>query len=93
MARGGRPALIGFWATQEQYLYSVRTSQRAQDCMGYHMKRLVSYGRGQHTTGNSSWRTIWDHIIATEHTRVAQVRWVTERLRVPPRAIRQIKMD
>ena len=66
------------------------------------MKRLVSYGQGQHTTdyifatrlvGNSSWRPIWDYIIATEHTRVAQMRWVTERLGVPPRAVRQIKTD
>ena len=66
------------------------------------MKRLVAYGRGQHTTdyifatrliGNISWRPIWDYIIATEHTRVAQMRWVTERLGVPPRAVRQIKTD
>ena len=66
------------------------------------MKRLVSYGQDQHTTdyifatrlvGDSSWRPIWDRIIATEHTRVAQARWVVERLGVPLRAIRQIKTD
>ena len=60
-------ALVGLWATQEQYLYSVRTSQCAEDCLGHHMKRLVSYGQGEHTTdyifatrlvGNSSWRPI-----------------------------------
>ena len=59
------------------------------------MKRLVSFGKGQHTTdyifatrlvGNSTWRPIWDYVIATEHTRVAQMRW-------PPRAVRQIKTD
>ena len=59
-------------------MYSVRMSQRAEDCLGYHMKRLVSYGKGQHTTdfifatrlvGNSTWRPIWDYTIATEHTR------------------------
>ncbi len=95
-------ALIGLWATREQNLYSVRTSQRAEDCLGHHMKRLVSYCKGQHTSdyifatrlvGNSSWRPIWDYVIATEHTRVAQMRWVTERLGVPPRAVRQIKTD
>ena len=66
-------ALVGLWSTQEQYLYTVRTSQRAEDCLGHHMKRLVSYGKDQHTTdyifatrliGNSSWRPIWDYIIA-----------------------------
>ena len=66
------------------------------------MKRLVSFGKGQHTTdyifatrlvGNSTWRPIWDYVIATEHTRVAQMRWATERLGVPPRAARQIKTD
>ncbi len=76
-------ALVGLWSTQEQYLYSVRTSNRAEDCLGYHMKRMVSYGKGEHTTdyifatrlvGNSSWRPIWDYIIATEHARVAQTR-------------------
>ena len=36
-------ALVGLWSTQEQYIYNVRTSQRAEDCLGYHMKRLVSY--------------------------------------------------
>ena len=95
-------APVGLWSTQEQYLYSVRTSQRAEDCLGYHMKRLVSYGEDQHITdyifatrlvGNSSWRPIWDYVLATEHMRVAQMRWVTERLGVPPRAVRQIKTD
>ena len=66
------------------------------------MKRLVAYGKGEHTTdyifatrlvGNSTWRPIWDYIIATEHTRVAQMRWVAERVGVPPRAVRQIKTD
>ena len=38
-------ALVGLWSTQEQYLYSVRTSQRAEDCLGHHMKRLVSYAK------------------------------------------------
>ena len=93
---------MGLWATQEQYLFSVRTSPRAEDCLGYHMRRLVSYGKGEHTTdyifatrlvGNSSWRPIWDYIIASEHARVAQMRWVTERLGVPPRAALQIKTD
>ena len=78
-------ALVGLWATQEQYLYSIHTSQRAEDCLGYHMKRLVSYGQSQHTTdyifatrliGYSSW-------VAIEHTRVAQMRWAVERLGVP----------
>ena len=49
-------ALVGLWSTQEQYLYSVCTSQRAEDCLGYHMKCLVSYGKGEHTT---------DYIFAT----------------------------
>ena len=49
-------ALIGLWSTQEQYLYSVRTSRRAEDCLGYHMRRLVAYGKSEHTT---------DYIFAT----------------------------
>ncbi len=98
-------ALIGRWANQEQYTYNVRTSQHAEDCLGYHMKRLVSFngnGKGQVTTdyifatrlvGNISWRPIWDTIMAIERTRVAQMRWILERLGVPSRGIRQIKTD
>ena len=95
-------AMVGLWSTEQEHVYSVRTSDRAEDCQGHHMKRLVAYGDGKHTTdylfatrliGNSSWRPIWDFVIATEHTRVAQMRWVAERLGVPLRAVRQIKTD
>ena len=95
-------ALVGLWSTQEKYMYSVRTSQRAEDCLGYHMKRLVFYGQGHSTTdhifatrlvSNRAWRPVWDFVLAVEHTRVAQMRWATERLGVPQRAVRQIKTD
>ena len=91
---------MGLWSNQERHIYNVRTSRRAEDCLGYHMKRMD--GQDQHTVdyifatrivGNSSWRPIWDYVAAIEHTRVSQMRWLAERLGVPQRAIRQIKTD
>lgn len=95
-------AMVGLLSTQEQCTYSVRTSRHEVDCLGYHMKRLVTFEEGEHTTDyvyamklvdNSSWRPTWDFIVAVEHTCVAQMRFIVERLGIPARAIRQIKTD
>ena len=94
-------AMVGLWASDTQHTYSVRTSNSEEDCQGYHMKRLVSYEGGSvmdyiyatRLVGNASWRPVHDYIMALEHTRVSQLRFILARLKVPPRAIRQVKTD
>jgi hypothetical protein len=95
-------AMCGLWAAQSENVYHVKTSQDAVDCPGFHLKRVVSFGEGESTTdwvhatklvGNASMRPIHDFIMGIEHQKVAMLRFIVERLGIPPRAIRQIKTD
>ena len=95
-------AMCGLCAAQPEHAYHVKTSQHAADCPGFHLKRVVSFGEGQSITdyvyatrlvGNASMRPIHDFIMGIEHTRVAMLKLIVERLGIPPRAIRQIKTD
>jgi len=94
--------MLGLWCAPTDLTYHVRTSQHASDCPGYHMKRDVSYGSGQSTTdyiyatkliGNRGMRPIHHFVMAQEHVRVCQLKFIVERLGMPTRAIRQIKTD
>ena len=73
--------MIGLWATSEDQIYHVKTSNDPCDGIGAWAKRFVTFEGGQiydfiystQVMSNKSMRPIHDHIMATEHVRIAQL--------------------
>jgi nucleoside-triphosphatase THEP1 len=93
--------MIGLWATDGDQIYHVKTSNDPCDGIGAWAKRFVTFDGGQiydfiyatQVLSNFSMRPIHDHIMATEHVRIAQLLFALQALKVPPRCIKCIKTD
>jgi hypothetical protein len=93
--------MIGLWATSEDRVYHVKTSNDPCDGIGAWAKRFVTYEGGQtydfiystQVMSNKSMRPVHDHIMATEHVRIAQLLFALHALKIPPRCIKCIKTD
>lgn len=93
--------MIGLWASDATQVFHVKTSNDACDGLGAYAKRYVEF-KGGHTCDyifasellvNTSMRPIHDQIMCTEHTRLAQLLFCLEALKVPPRYLKCIKTD
>ena len=101
MAKESVNAMIGLRAKDEGHVYHVKTSNDPADGLGAWAKRYVSYEGGATTDyifatellSNKSMRPIHDMIMATEHTRVAQLLFCINTLKIPQRCIKCIKTD
>ena len=74
-------SMIGLWAINSTHVYHAKTSNDTLDAKGSHMRRQVEYGDGHaiydhifatKVLSNTSFRPIYDQIMHTEATRMAQ---------------------
>ena len=92
---------IGLWASDNQCKFHVKTSCDAADGDGAWARRMVPFEGGEvcdfifqtRVLSNSSMRPLHDQIMATEHTRIAQLLWSIKALKIPQRCIKDVKTD
>ena len=93
--------MIGLRATDQNQVFQIKSSNDQVDGLAAYAKRFVEFEGGTLTDFlfakellcNTSMRPIHDHIMATEHTRLAQLLVCLKALKVPPRALKCIKTD
>ena len=93
--------MIGLWAKDETHVYHVKSSGDPTDGLGAWARRYVAFEGGcindyvfaNPLLSNKSMRPIHDQIMATEHTRLAQLLFCVQALKVPPRCLKCVKTD
>jgi hypothetical protein len=101
LAKDSVNQMIGLWAKDETHVYHVKTSCDPCDGLGAWARRYVAFEGGcindyvfaTPLLSNRSMRPIHDQIMATEHTRLAQLLFCVKALKVPPRCLKCVKTD
>lgn len=101
LAKQSANQMIGLMATERDTVYSVKTTNDSSDAPGCFCMRFVAWEGGSVTDhvfatqviSNWSYRPIHDQIMATEATRIAQLLYCIQALKIPLRHVKAVKTD